>query len=291
MDRFVVSLVGGVSLGGVYAVIGLGLVLVYRATETMNFAHGQFMLLPALIVGKWQTKNHMNFGVAFGLSVAIVGAVSAVFYRLVLRKTVGLPHFMPVIATFGLAAVLDGMMSLIFGSEQYNIRIPGLPRGVTTIFGARVDTTGLVLAVLTLCLASFVAAVLRLTALGRRVRAAGQDATLASQGGINVHRIFQGSWIAAAALAAIAGVSYGATNIVNPSLISLAFAAFPAILLGGLDSIEGALIGGVLVGILQGYTATYLGGEYTTVVTYLALVVVLLTMPQGIFGTRRTVRV
>jgi branched-chain amino acid transport system permease protein len=291
MSRFVVSLVGGITLGGTYALIGLGLVLAFRATETFNFAQGELMALPAFIVGYFQAHNHQSFGVDLAISLVVIAVVGILFYVLVLQRTTGLPVFMSLIATLGLAAILDGIIAIIFGSNQYSITIPRLPKGVTIIAGARISTASIVLTIFTLILAGLVAGVMRFTNLGTRVRAAGQDAVLASQGGIQVRRLYMGSWAVAAVLAGIAGICYGSVAIVNTSMTELALSAIPAIMLGGLDSIEGAVIGGVIIGIIQGFTNTYLGGQYQDVVTYSLLLVILLTRPQGLFGTKQVARV
>lgn len=291
MSSVIVSVLGGASLGGTYALVALGIVLAFRATGTFNFAQGQFMLLPAFLVGAWQSQHLHSLGLSIAVGLIVVAAIGVVFYLLVLQRTVGLVHFMGVIATFGLAAVLDGAMLIYFGSPQYNLVFPGLPQGVVTVLGARVSAASLVLTAFTLLLATALAAGLRFTPIGVRIRAAGQDAILASQGGINVRALYMGSWALAAALAGVAGIVYGATNLVNHSMVDVALAAFPAILIGGLDSIEGAVVGGLLVGIAQGFIATYLGPQLLDVITYALLLVVMLIFPQGLFGTRSATRV
>jgi branched-chain amino acid transport system permease protein len=291
MDRVIVSVAGGGALGGTYALVALGIVLAFRATGTFNFAHGQFMLFPAFLVGAWQAEHRTSLAVSIIVGLFVISGVGLAFYLLVLQRTVGMLHFMGVIATFGLAAVLDGVMLIVFGSPQYNIDFPGLPHGVVYLLGTRVSAASLVITAFTLVLAALVAAGLRFTPLGIRIRAAGQDAILASQGGLNVRVIYMGSWALAACLAGIAGVAFGTTNLVNSSLVDVALAAFPAILIGGLDSIEGAVIGGLLVGIAQGFIATYFGPQYLDVLTYGLLLVVMLVFPTGLLGTRTVTRV
>ena len=290
-SQFVVALFGGVILGSTYALITLGLVLIYRATGTLNFAHGQLMLLAAFLVGKWTTDNSVPFFLAMPAAIVVTGALGALIYPLVLRRTAGMPHFMPVIATMGFAAMADGAFGIMFGANQYAIDVPGLPTGTVTIAGARLASSALLLGAMSIVIALAVAAVLRVTSIGRRLRAAGQNALLASQGGISVHRIFIGSWAVAAGLAAIAGIAYGATNVVTPSITALALLAFPAMLLGGMDSVEGAIVGGVGMGVLQSFTSSYLGGEVVNVVTYSLLLVVLLVRPEGLLGTKTVRRV
>jgi branched-chain amino acid transport system permease protein len=291
MNQLLVSLVGGAALGGAFALVGLGLVLAYRATFTLSFAHGQLMLLPAFIVGMWQSNQVAPFGISVLFALALSATICVLFYLVVLQRLVGLPHFMSFVATLGLASILDGVMALIFGSNQYFIKIPGLSDGVTTIFGARISSKTLILSVFTLVLAAAVVSVLRFTELGIRIRAAGHDPVLASKGGINVRVLYAGSWAVAGVLAAVAGIVFGSINLVDVSLSNLALAAFPVILLGGLDSIEGAIVGGIIIGVIQGFVATYLGGEYQDVVTYGLLLIVLLVYPQGLFGTRSVARV
>lgn len=291
MERFWVSLFGGASVGGTYALIALGIVLIFRATGTFNFAHGEFMLLPAFLVGSWQADNRGNVAISMILGLVIVAAVGVAFYLLVLQRTTGLGHFMAVIATLGLASVLDGFMIIVFGSQQYSIDFPGLPTGAISIGGARISSESLVLTVFTLVLSIGVAVVLRFTPLGRRVRAAGQDPLLASQGGIHVRRLYLGSWAIASVLAGIAGIAYGTSNIVGSSMVDVALSAFPAILIGGLDSIEGAIVGGMLIGIFQGFIATYLEPKLLNVLTYGLLLAVMLVFPSGLFGTRTVARV
>jgi branched-chain amino acid transport system permease protein len=278
MDRIVVSLIGGVSLGATYALIALGIVLAFRATGTFNFAHGEFMLLPAYLVGAWQSSHTAPIGVSMIVALVIV-------------STTGLHHFMGIIATLGLAAVLDGAMLLVFGSPEYDIRLSFVPSGIVRILGARFSSSELVLTAFAFVLALCVALALRFTNVGKRVRAAGQDPVLASQGGINVRRYYMWSWALAACLAGVAGVVYGSTNVVDFSLSSVALVAFPAIIIGGLDSIEGAIVGGLIVGVFQGFVATYLSSQLLDVLTYSLLLVVMLTFPRGLFGTKQVARV
>jgi branched-chain amino acid transport system permease protein len=289
MVLFVASIVGGGVLGGIFALIGLGFVLAFRATGTFNFAHGELMLLPAFIVG-YAELHHLAFTAGLVIAVVIAAVIGAAFYLLVLRHTTGLHLFMGAVATFGLAAILDGVMGIVFGSNQYVIQHAGLPSGNTHILKATVSKEQIVLTVFSLLLAALVMVVVRFTHLGVMIRAAGQDAILASQGGIPVRRIYLVSWGASAVLAGIAGIVYGASAVVNTSMVTLGLAAIPAIVLGGMDSIGGAIVGGIIVGLIESFTQVYLGGTYVDAVTYGMLLIVLLAYPQGLFGTKQVVR-
>jgi branched-chain amino acid transport system permease protein len=286
----VVAVIGGLSLGGTFALIALGMVLVYRANETFNFAHGQFMLVPAFLVGRWQANNTMPSVLGIVLSLVIGIVLICGFYRLVLVRTVGLPVFMPVVATLGLAAILDGLSSIVFGSNEYTIRLDVLPDGVVSIFGTRVAWSTIVLTIFSFALAGVVAAVLRYTHLGTKVRAAGQDPLLASQSGINVGRVYMGSWGVAAGLAGVAGIAFGSTAVVNGNLTAVALLAFPVLVLGGMDSVLGAMLAAVLIGLLQGFATTYLSSHWVDYLTYGTLLAVLLVRPEGLLGTVRVSR-
>jgi branched-chain amino acid transport system permease protein len=291
MVRFVTSLIGGLNLGGIYALVAIGLVLAYRATGTFNFAQGQLMVIPAFVVGVWQSEQKAPFLVSFVVALSVSALICLIFYLFVLQRTTGLPHFMGLVATLGLATILDGFIGLQWGANTYVIKFPGLSQGTVTIFGAHIATRAIIITVATLILAVSISALLRFTQIGTQIRAAGQAALLASQGGIRVNVVYMFSWAAAGALAGLAGVAYASTTVVSPSLITVVFAVFPAILLGGLDSVEGAIVGSLLIGVLQGFVVTYLGGEYVDLVTYTLLLVVLLVIPYGLFGTKTATRV
>jgi branched-chain amino acid transport system permease protein len=290
MHTTVSALIEGVSLGGVYALIGLGLVLAFRATETFNFAHGQYMLLPAFLVGMLTSTYGFSLWSALLLSLVMIGVVGAVIYRLVLKRTTGLPVFMGVIATLGVASVLDGVMGIVFGINQYDIPIGFLPRSSIVVAGVTTSWTVVCLAAFSFFLALLVALTVQFSRFGRHVRAAGQDPILASLGGINVPRMYLISWFVAAVLAGIAGITYAATNVVDSSLENIALLAFPAVLLGGLDSIWGAIVGGLIVGVVQGFVDATVGGGDIDAITYGLLLVIILVLPQGLFGTKQIAR-
>ena len=291
MSELTAAIIGGLSLGAVYSLVTLGIVIIFRATETFNFAQGSFMLLAALIVGRLQSHSGLPFALLALISLGIVGALGAMLFRLVLRSTIGRPHFVAVIATLGFAAVADGVIGIVFPETQYTITIPGLSNGSTSIFGATFSVASLEISAFAVILTVALVLVFRFTSLGVRIRAAGQNSLLASQGGINVHWVYLGSWALACVLAGVAGIAYGSVNSVNQGIEGLALLAFPAALLGGLDSIPGSLIGGFGIGLVGGFVAAYIGGEYVTVVTYLVLLVVMLFLPHGIAGTRSVRRV
>jgi branched-chain amino acid transport system permease protein len=291
MSEFVTAVFSGVALGGTYALVALGIIIIFRATDTFNFAHGQFMLIAAYLVGRWQTSWGAPDVLIVLLALLIVAVIGWLTFRLLLRRVVGMPPFTSIIATLGFASVADGVLSMIFGTENYAISFSWLPQGVVTILGARIGAEVLTVALISLGLSAITAVVVAKTKMGARLRAAGQDVLLASQSGINVNRVYAGAWAMGCALAGFAGIAYGTTNFVSADIVSLGLVAFPAILLGGLDSIGGAIVGGILCGLVQSFTASYAGGQWTDVTMYSLLLLVILLKPSGLFGTKTIVRV
>lgn len=289
MVLFILTLVSGLTLGGTLALIALGLVLAFRATRVFNFAHGELLLLPAFIVGYFEL-HLVSFWWAVLIAIGASPLVAVMFYWLILRRTAGLSLFMGIIATLGVASILDGVMAILFPTGQFAVTIPGVPTGHVTIDGAFISDSSLVYGGIALGLALIVIAVIRFTQLGLRIRAAGLDPILASQCGLPIEKLHAGSWAVAGVLAAIGGIVYAAGSSAGTSMVGLGIAALPAIMLGGLDSVEGALIGGVLVGLLQAFTQTYIGGPYVNLFTYSLLLIVMLIYPQGLFGSRQFLR-
>jgi branched-chain amino acid transport system permease protein len=289
MARFMLTLIGGLTLGGTLALVSLGLVLAFRATRVFNFAHGELLLIPAFIVGVLEARGDAFWWVIL-LALGAGAFIAVAFYWIVLRRIAGLELFMGIIATFGLASMLDGAIGILFPEGSYAVTVPGIPTGNVTILGAGISDASLIFAGLTLVLAIVIVCVIRFTHLGLSIRASGLDPILSSQCGLRVQRLHAGAWAVAAVLAGIAGVSYASTASASTSMVSLGLAALPAIMLGGLDSIEGAVIGGLFIGLLQNFTQTYLGGTYVNLVTYGLLLAVLLVYPSGFFGSKEIVR-
>lgn len=291
MDNVLLAVFGGIPLGATCALIALGMVLLYRTTGTFNLAHGQFMLLAAFVLADWQRRDAGPFLLGLAVALAVAGVTAALFYILVLSRTVGQPHWIAFVATLVMGIGLDALMSIFYSQPGYTISVPHLPDSTLSILGVKIATSSAVVAGVGIGLAVLFIALLRFTRLGIQVRAAGQDSLLASQGGIHVRRIYVGAWVIAGVLAAVAGVLYGSSAIVDSSMSGLGLIAVPAMVLGGLDSFEGAVVGGLLIGIVQGFITVYLGGEWVNPATYTLLLVLLLAVPTGLFGTREVLKV
>lgn len=291
-------LIQGVALGSIYGVTALGFVVVYRATRVINFAHGELLLLGAYLVFAFRIELGLSFGLAVPLAVAVMAAVGWAIERGVLRRMIGRPAFSTVMVTIGLAIVLRQVAPAIWGFDD---RLLGDPWGASQIALGDLQVSAVSLATLATAAALFVAFFvgLRSSRAGIAMRATALDQEAALAVGIPVRRVYAWSWMIAAATATIAGVflaSFPAT--LHPGIGFVAFRAFPAAILGGLDSPGGAIVGGLIVGmaevlvqVYQPQFAPWLGANFHVAAAYLLMIAVLVVRPYGLFGTREVERV
>jgi branched-chain amino acid transport system permease protein len=284
----------GSALGARYALVALGFVVIYRATGVINFAQGGLVALGAYLA-------YAVAGLPFVLSIAVAvlacGAVGVVVERLVLSRMVGQPAFAVIMITIGLLFVIEQLIPTIWGYGSHNL---GDPWGIRTadVAGLRLAERDLwTLVIAGVALAAFFLFFRRSHyGLAMRAVALDQEASLAQ--GISVRTVVALSWGISGMVAALAGVSLasGAAGVA-PTISFIALAAFPAMILGGLDSPVGAVVGGLIIGITQTLTAGYqpehapwLGDSFHVVMPYVVMILILMVRPQGLFGTREVDR-
>jgi len=285
-------LVAGFALGARYALVALGFVVIYKATGVINFAQGSFVAL-----GAYFTYNaHVTWGLPFALSVVIAmlgaGLVGIAIEWTVLRRVLGQPVFAIIMITVGLLYVIEQVITTIWGNDNLNLEDPW---GIDTVKvgGVVISLIDIWTLILTgaVLLAFFV--LFRHTSMGLAMRAAAHDPEAAMARGISVRRGVAVSWAVSAAVASLAGVTLasGAAQL-SPTLGFIALAAFPAMILGGMDSPLGAVLGGFVIGITQSLTAGYqiLGERFYTVMPYVVMIIILMVRPYGLFGTKEASR-
>lgn len=293
MTKLIELLFSGVSLGMVYSLIALGFVIVFKGSGVFNFAHGEFVMSAAYVVVA--VAASAAYGAAVLVAVAVLVVVALVVERFVLRKLLGEPLFAVVMVTLGLAIMARAVVAMVWGFQDKGYA-DWVGPGVVSVGDVVLPKTGLWTTGVSATLLVLLWGFYRHTGHGLALRAtaAHQEAALAQ--GIDVRRMFALSWATAGVLAVAAGIFLGAfPRPVGLTMGLVALNALPAIIIGGFDSLAGAVVGGVTVGVIQVLAAGYLGnvggGNLQDVLPYVAMLLVLLVRPYGLFGTPEIERV
>ncbi len=298
MEDLLASLIRGLGLGGLYAVLGVSFVIVYRATGVINFATPALMILGAFFTGSFGNAIGLPFWLSVLLGMAVMAIIGMIIERVALRPMVGRPAFSAATVTVGIFIILLIVAGRLFGSELLTVNDPF---GLNTIevLGARLFTIDIARLVIALAAIAIVGLFLTRSRTGLAMRATAFDQETSLAQGINVGRMFGLSWGIAAAMAALAGALLTAgSSGVETTIALVALKALPVIILGGLDSIKGSVIAGLIIGVAESLTRTYqpefapwLGANFDVIVPYLIMIVVLMIRPYGLFGTKEVVRV
>ena len=297
MTDFLQVSVQGVAVGAKFALVALGFVVIFKATGVINFAQGGFVLFGAYFT--FNVAETWGLPFYFGMIVAMAGGavVGAVVERVALRPMIGQPPFAAIMITIGVLFILQQIVTSIWGFDAHNLGDPWkndtVHTGDVVIAVRDLWTMGLAAAALTAFFLFF-----RFTSTGVAMRATALDPEAALAQGISPGRVYTLAWAVSGAVAALAGVTLAAgTGQLTPGIDLIALAAFPAIILGGLDSPAGAVVGGVLIGVSQSLTARYLadvdwlGTNFHVVMPYVLMVAILMVRPYGLFGTKEVRRV
>lgn len=294
MSEFLQSLIRGLGTGSIYALLALGFVIIYKSTRVISFAQPAFMLAGAVLVS--YLAADVGFFVAVPVAAVLIAVLALGVERTVLRPMIGKPVFVVAIITIGVDVVVRVVTNAFIGLD---VRQVGDPWGLDTVsfLGVEVQerylvmfgTTGVVVAVLF--------AFFRFSRVGLAMRAVAYDQEVAMAQGISVGSVFALSWAIAGGLAALAGVFVATGAGVDQQLWIIALKALPAIILGGLDSLGGAVAGGLAVGVVESLVGTYqgdvapwLGPNFALVAPYALMLVVLLVRPYGLFGSKEVER-
>jgi branched-chain amino acid transport system permease protein len=295
MTAFLQLLFQGVALGCIYALVALGFTVVYRASKVINFAQGSLVLVGAYLISVLATGLNLPFALAVIAAIALLAAGGAVFQMTVLRRMLGQPVFVLVMITIGLSIVIDSAIPAIFGG---NARILGDPWGASavTVDGVTFNWVRIWTVVCTGLILALYFAFDRFSRYGLAMRATAADEEAALAVGVPVRRVYALTWAIAGGVAAVGGLFLaGFPSSVNPALGAVALRAFPAVILGGLDSPPGAVVGGITIGVVEvmasGYAPGWLGSDFSAVAPYVVMILVLLSRPYGLFGARPVERV
>lgn len=285
MDFFLQLLVNGISLGLLYALSALGFVMIFKSSSVLNFAHGELVALGAflfLVLSAWA-----KLPIVFAFALTLVGsfAIGFIIERFFLRPLIGEALIQVIMLTVGLAAMFKGLMLFIFGGDIRNYP-PFLPETLGVRFGA--------VSVPSVYMATFIIGIVFLIIFGMFFKYSSQGIYMRSVAdnqpaalslGVHVRRVFALSWAIAALVCAMSGIVLGTLNGVNVhNLTAIGLKVFPVVILGGLDSIGGAILGGVIIGVLETFTGGYVSTSLREIVPYMVLVFILMVRPYGLFG-------
>ena len=277
------QVVSGLATGCVYALIALGFVLIFKATDVVNFAQGEFVMVSGFISYTLLIWCGLSYWLVFFVTIVLSGFVGVVLERLVVRPIMDAPIFSIVIATIGASTILRSLAGIFFG---YDV----LP--LPTIFSkdpiriAVLNFTAMDVGVIGFSLAIMLVLYLffKLTRTGTAMRATAQSQTAARLMGVSVKRIFSLTWAISAAIGGVAGVLIAPVIYLDPNLGVIGVKAFAGAILGGFGSIPGAIVGGMLLGVLENLSGYFFNAGIKQVSTYILLILVLVVRPSGLFG-------
>ncbi|MBK1779727.1 branched-chain amino acid ABC transporter permease [Advenella sp. WQ 585] len=279
----------GLGTGGLYALTALAFVIIFKSTGVVNLAIGEMLMVGAYLVYGLATGFGLPMWLAIVVGVLGSGLAGGVIERLAIRPMVGESPISTFMITVGLASVLVGAVELIWTADQRRMP-PIMPDEAIFIGEAFVSSKVFYGFFVTLILISLGLLVFRFWRGGVALRATAFDQGAAYSMGINVPRVFSLSWVIGAMIAAVAGVIVGAIGGISPAMGIFGLSVLVVVIAGGLDSVLGALVAGMAIGLIESWASGFLGGEYKVVVTFLILIIVLMIRPYGLFGTREIER-
>ena len=285
----------GQIVGPRYGVLGMCFVLIYKASQVVNFAQGEFLLVGAWVCWWLLTDWQLPFWLGFLFTLAFMTAFGLILQVVVLRPLIGEPVISVIMATIGLGIFFQALMKWIFGVFAKPFP-PIFPVERVNVLGLEVQTAYLLSLVISILIMAGFAWFFTASKHGLAMRATAFDQQVAQSLGISVPKVFAMSWAISAVVSAVAGVVVGVVNGVFSALSFYGIKVFPAVILGGLDSVLGAVLGGLIVGVLENL-AQYVDSEWLqwgnmyTIAPFYALILILLIKPYGLFGTRNIERV
>ena len=298
MTFFFEVLIGGLLAGVMYSLVALGFVLIYKASGVFNFAQGAMVFFAALTFVGLQEKFHLPFWGAFALALVAMVVLGTLIERIVLRPLVNQPQISLFMATIGLSFFIEGLAQLIWGTNVRRLDLGITDEPIPAVlqhFDMAISSFDLIAAVVAGVLVTVLAVFFQVTRVGRALRAVADDHQAALAVGIPLKQIWAIVWSVAGFVALVAGLMWGARNGVQYALTFVALKALPVLIIGGFESVPGAIVGGLIIGALEKLAEVYLGphigGGIEGWFAYVMALLFLLVRPEGLFGEKRIDRV
>ena len=292
LQELIQTIISGIAIGCIYGLVALGFVLIYKATDVINFAQGEMMVLGAFCAYSLITYFHFSYAAALAFTILALGLFGMLLERVVLRPLIGEPVFAIIMLTIGLGYFLRSAVSMVpgWGTDTYGFKTPFTDRFLRSgdlVLSWEQMAIIIMTAVLILALWMF----FRFSRVGVAMRAASQNQLAAVYMGISVTRVFSLTWTIAAALGGVAGILLSPITFVHMNMGFIGLRAFPAAVLGGFSSIPGAITGGLIIGVTESLAGVYLPQGWKDIAAWIILIAVLVARPEGIFGVKRKKKV
>jgi branched-chain amino acid transport system permease protein len=285
--QFLQLVISGIAQGCIYGLIALGFVLIYKATETVSFAQGELMMLGAFFGLAAMSVLGWPFWVAVLAAIAAMALFGLVLESLVIRPILGQPAFSIVMLTIGIGYVARGLITMLpgIGTDTHTLPVPYKDQ-TWKLGGLVLAVEQLVVIAATALLCAVLYAVFRYSKVGIAMQAASQNQLAAYYVGIPVKRLNGVAWALAAAVAAVAGLLLAPITFVHANMGFIGLKAFPAAVVGGFGSLPGAIVGGLIIGVVESLSGFYLPEGFKDTAAYIVVLVMLVILPNGVFGER-----
>jgi branched-chain amino acid transport system permease protein len=290
--QFLQVLISGISQGCIYGLIALGFVLIYKATEAVNFAQGELMMLGAFVGLAVASYFGLPYWAVLLISVAVLAVFGFLTERLILRPILGQPAFAIVMVTIGVGYTSRGLITMIpgIGTDTHVLDVPFKDQMVS-LGGLTIGMEHVVIIATSIVLCALLFGLFRYTRIGIAMQAASQNQLAAHYMGIPVKRLNGLIWATSAAVAAVAGILLAPITFVHVNMGFIGLKAFPAAVIGGFESLPGAIIGGLIIGIVESLAGFYLPEGFKDVAAYVVVLIMLMIRPNGLFGEKIRKRV
>lgn len=295
MEIFLQFLVTGIMLGGVYGLVALGIVIIYKSSGVLNLAHGAFLMILSFLA--WTFADGIGLPIWIGIVLTLIVCIGLGIFieRLVLRPLTGQPILATIIVTLAIGFLLEGIAVIAWGGDIVSYQ-NFLPRDPFMLGPISISQAYVWSFITVLVLFGILGYFFKYTKDGLAMQMVSEDHQVARSMGINVRKVFAQTWIIAIAMGAISGILYGALHNISDVNMEIGIVkAIPVVLLGGLNSLPGALIGGIIIGVAEvvgaGYIDPIIGGGFKDIVPLILMLLILIVKPYGLFGWIRIERI
>jgi branched-chain amino acid transport system permease protein len=280
----------GLALGSIYGLVALGFAVIFKATDVFNFAQGMFVVCGAYLAVTAISILQLPFPLAIVFIVGAAALLGVLIHMALIQPLLGRPMLSVIMLTIALSIALRALIEMIFGPQGRSLTTP-MPTGVLMLGSVRISYLHLTAALVSwACMAGF-GLFFRFTSVGLLMRASADSHEAAVVSGVNVNTMNRLAWAIGSTLAAVGGLFLGQLQIASTELEGIGLLALPAVVIGGMQSIPGAIVGGLLVGIIEQMASTYISPKSSDIVIYVLLLLILLVRPWGLFGQKELGRV